>query len=81
MIETEWDKAVIELGLDKKPDERALRVPSEQTRSHRERKVFDSAQHSKWVHRIGASELRELEYVLKRAGVSVYTVDNPLPLL
>ena len=81
MVEAEWDKAVIELGLDKKPDEKALRVPSEQTRSHLKRKVFDSAQHSTWVQRIGVSELRELEHVLKKAEVSAYTVDHPLPLL
>ena len=76
--EREWCRVVRALGLSGLPDAGLLTKPSQQaSREWRTQRLTND--YRRWMDRISPPVSAEIDSVLRRLGVSVYAVGDPLP--
>jgi hypothetical protein len=77
--EREWPRIIAALKLDSVPSTDLVERPSQQVYLVAGSKKFDGTHLGQWQQEFSDKQLEEIEDILKRFGVTHYSVADPLP--
>jgi hypothetical protein len=79
--EHEWSRVVKALKLDNIPSSDLVEIPSQQVSQEMRGKKFDDSHLGKWKKDLSDVQIKDIEDILKKFGLTLYSVDDPMPKL
>jgi hypothetical protein len=76
----EWQIVLEHLDLAHRPDPESLARPSQQVAEAMKRSAFTKTHASRWMESLGEAERRQIDAMLERFGVGVYSASDPFPI-
>jgi hypothetical protein len=78
--EIEFDRMVKILGVECKPDNSIIALPSQQASREMKNGTFEGNQLTRWMKKFNRQELDEIDGILKFFKVTIYNAFEPLPV-